>query len=248
MASTAERRRRSNGSAETPEWVPVRSAAEEAGISVSTLRNWYRKGLIESRTSNGSSGTQKMVRRVEVLERAHAGKAATATDETAVSVDRDASAAAADDPATSEVPAEQAPIASSEERSAPRTTYDADVVAVVPQLARELADAGERAGRAEARLEFVTAQLNELRAQNDEERKKVSALEQENVALQRRVRQLEAEVARLSQAAPGDTDEDDDYEEMSPEEEDQFLALTQRRKARRKRKRAARKEARAARR
>ena len=240
MASTAERRRRSNGSAETPEWVPVRSAAEEAGISVSTLRNWYRKGLIESRTSNGSNGGHRMVRRTEVLERAHAGKAATTADEAAVSIDPESSTEAAHDPTTSKVPAEQVSTAPSEERLASRTS--------VPELARELADAGERAGRAEARLEFVTAQLNELRAQNDEERKKVSALEQENVVLQRRLRQLEADVARLSQPAPGDADEDDAYEEMSPEEEDQFLALTQRRKARRKRKRAARKEARAARR
>jgi hypothetical protein len=69
----AERTRDDDGS----QWIGIRQAAKDSGVSISTLRNWYRKGLIESRLMPGPNGEQRMVRSEEVMSRAAEGMSST---------------------------------------------------------------------------------------------------------------------------------------------------------------------------
>ena len=48
------------------EWVPVREAAQEVGVSVTTVRDWYRSGVIETE----EYASRKMVRLAQVREQA----------------------------------------------------------------------------------------------------------------------------------------------------------------------------------
>jgi len=54
----------------TEEWVPLKVAAEATGVSVATLRKWYRAGSVPSRLEDGPYGPQKAVPLAAVLERA----------------------------------------------------------------------------------------------------------------------------------------------------------------------------------
>ena len=51
-------------------WVPLAEAVERAGVSRSTLRNWYRNGQIRSRLEDGAYGPQRLVQVDEVTDRA----------------------------------------------------------------------------------------------------------------------------------------------------------------------------------
>ena len=116
----------SNGVAET-DWVTLRQASDQTGISVSTLRNWYRKGLVNSRVEKGPNGAQRLVRLEEVGERVKA---------------------------------------KAKSEHSPADTADASepVSKSLHELIEELAEARERAGRAEARAEFLAQQITELRS------------------------------------------------------------------------------------
>ncbi len=48
------------------EWVPVREAAKEVGVSVYTVRDWYRSGAIEA----DEDAAGKVVRLAQVREQA----------------------------------------------------------------------------------------------------------------------------------------------------------------------------------
>jgi hypothetical protein len=66
------------------EWVPLKEAAAEAGVSVSTLRTWSRKGEVDSQVRSGSQGRERVVRKAEILARAakipsRSGRGATAS-------------------------------------------------------------------------------------------------------------------------------------------------------------------------
>jgi lambda repressor-like predicted transcriptional regulator len=210
-------------------WVTLKTAAETAGISVSTLRNWYRKDLIESKTEQGPNGLQRLVRESEVQQRAGVKDGAAPSDERPGSIEE-------------EIGAQLVP-----------------VMKALPDLIAELAAARERAGRAEAKAEFLSEQLAELRSNRDESGTVRGALEQENRILEQRLARLQTQAEQMARQlaaaekaqtlAPQETDESDDAEDvaissMTPEEEDEYLALTQRWRARRKRKKAAKKEAR----
>ena len=206
--------KQSNGKSEG-NWVTLRHASDETGISISTLRNWYRKGLVNSRIEKGPNGTQRLVELGEVRGR---------------------------------VPQKYAP-----ERTTPGATASIGEVAVsksLPDLIEELAQARERAGRAEARAELLMQQLTELRSQSGASDANHNTLHAENEMLRERFERLREEAEdmarRLSFIEDGeviDLDADEIDVRPPPEENDEFLAMTQRWKARRKRRKFARREA-----
>ncbi|HYN35578.1 MAG TPA: hypothetical protein VEV82_01240 [Actinomycetota bacterium] len=191
----------------------LRRASDETGVSISTLRNWYRKGLVDSRIEKGPNGTQRLVELAEVGSR---------------------------------VPQKKTP-----DRTAPGASTSIEAVSVsksLPDLIEELAQARERAGRAEARAELLMQQLTELRSQSANTDH--GSLHTENEMLRERFERLrdqaEDMARRLSLIEDGDAielDLDEVEPRPPPEEEDEFLAMTQRWKARRKRRKFARREA-----
>lgn len=44
------------------EWVTLQEAAARTGISISSIRKWYGKGMVDAREVRGPYGPQKMVR------------------------------------------------------------------------------------------------------------------------------------------------------------------------------------------
>ncbi|MDQ4142903.1 MAG: hypothetical protein M3198_04020 [Actinomycetota bacterium] len=199
------------------EWVTLRRAAEETGVSISTLRSWYRKGLVDSRVEKGPNGSQRMVRLAEITSRARR--------------DNGREAQPAPGPGTAAFPGE------------------------LRELIAELASARERAGRAEARADFLAQELADLRsAPREAGNEHARELDAENRMLRERLElmrvQAEDMARRLSaiEGVPDEIDLDADEEPgLPPEEEDEFLAVTQRWKARRLRRKAARRSARSAR-
>jgi hypothetical protein len=239
------------------QWIGLRQASAEAGVSISTLRNWYRKGLIESRLRPGPNGEQRMVRKEEVMRRASDGNSSPA---------RSPEDVAANNGAGSEL---------------------VPVARALPDLINQLAQARERAGRAETKSEFLSEQLAEakarmevleddsparelkdegkrLRSLLDERDSEIETLKSEiaGVERERRVAERERELAererdaaeharRIAEQAKAKSDkpqesgadstgagEDDELpEDFPPEENDEYLALVQRWRARRKRRR-----------
>lgn len=53
-------------------WLPLRAASEQAGVSVSALRKWYRLEKIQSELRPGPTGDQRFVLLSEVMK--HAGR------------------------------------------------------------------------------------------------------------------------------------------------------------------------------
>lgn len=210
--------------AEKEEWVTLRRASEATGVSISTLRSWYRKGTIDSRIEKGPNGSQRIVRLKEVAERVKPP------------------------PAKEESPSRAA---ANGKRA---RSNGAAVPAEIRDVIEELAAARERAGRAEARADLLEREIVELRSRpagfNAEH---VATLEAENRVLRERLELLRVQaedMARRLSAIDGEPDEIDltqDEPAIPPEEEDEYLALAQRWKARRLRKKAARKSAKASR-
>ena len=189
------------GQSTAGEWIPLRDASLEAGVSISTLRNWYRKGLVDSRMETGPNGDQRLVRKDQVLARSNGqarsnGAARSATPPV--------------EPETSG--SELVPVARA-----------------LPDLIKELADARERAGRAETKAEFLSEQLSEARARAEKLERVVTTLEKVRVSDQPQ------ETFEPSQPTP--EIEDDLPADFPREEDDEYLALVQRWRARRKRRR-----------
>lgn len=173
-----------DGSVETrSEWVPLKEAAEDAGISVSTLRNWYRKGQIDSRLRTGPRGKQRLVRKTEILERAsdRSGGVTTARSRSSAN----------GHPQSNSGPAPPS----------------------LPDLIKELGEAHERAARAESRAEFLSEQLTKMEARFEDLLRDGG---------------LPAETA---------IDDPDDVlpDDFPREEDDEYLPLVQRWRARRQR-------------
>lgn len=59
---------------EAATWVTIRRAADVSGASRSTLRTWYRSGVIPSRLADGPHGPERHVPLEAVLERAAAAR------------------------------------------------------------------------------------------------------------------------------------------------------------------------------
>lgn len=190
---------------EPGEWISLRDAAAESKVSISTLRNWYRKGLVESRMDSGPNGDQRMVRRDQILARAD-GKASS---EKAAS--------------SNGAPETKSPSPDADEGRGALVP----VAKALPDLIKELADARERAGRAETKAEFLSEQLTEVKVRAERLERSLAQLREERAQLQ--------QPAELPEALD---DLDDDLPLDFPrEEDDEYLALVQRWRARRKRRR-----------
>jgi hypothetical protein len=220
---------KSNGS--HSRWVTLREASDQTGISVSTLRNWYGKGLVNSRVEKGPNGAQRLVMLEEISERVAAKNSNSHSNSSS-------SNSSAGTPSTAAAATQ--PAADAGDRS-------------LSVLIEELALARERAGRAEARAELLAQQLTEARAQSGNS-VAAETLKEEIEVLRARVDfhrdQNEELKRRLIVAELDDINENlnDGEPLVPPEEEDEFLAMTQRWRARRKRRRFARREAKAAKR
>ena len=123
-------------------WVTLREAAETAGVSVSALRKWYRQEAIASRLEPGPHGEQRVVRLQEVLDRA------TRTQSRPTPTAREPP-----DPSGSKgvlVP-----------REAWQQTLEQ--LGHLHEAGQQLAEARERAGKAETATEFLRERVHELR-------------------------------------------------------------------------------------
>ena len=123
--------------AEYPEgtdWVPLRDAADAAGVSVSALRKWYHDEQIPSRLAPGRTGQRRLVPLEAVLERAG----------------RHRPEASAIPPRVGPVPEGMALV--------PAADWERML-----SIAVAYAEAGERVGRAEERAEQYRGRLEEAR-------------------------------------------------------------------------------------
>lgn len=66
-----------------PSWVTLRQAADRSGVNPATVRNWARKGRVASRLVERSDGLRRMVDLDDVLRRADRTDAAVTSDESA---------------------------------------------------------------------------------------------------------------------------------------------------------------------
>jgi len=121
-----------NGS-ELDEWVTLREAAEDAGVSVATLRKWYRAESIPSRMEAGPYGPQRVVPLAAVRQRAERAPAPSRGSEGRQS-------GTSHPPGTTLIP-----------------------LADLAPLFDRLANAEGRAARAEAEAQFLREQLADRR-------------------------------------------------------------------------------------
>ena len=156
----------------SPGWVTLRQAHESTGVPIDTLRKWGRQGSVPSMVVESEDGLRRLVRLENVVERAE-------------SQGRDVPPmAASPPPATPERPAQTEPGADaaptsppqergSAERDAPPGTMIVPIEAwdkMLMQLGnlhdagQQLAEARERAARAETEATFLRERLAEQRA------------------------------------------------------------------------------------
>lgn len=135
-------RQTSPGGVQGPQWVSAAEAADVAGVTPGTVRYWARNGLIVSEVVEGPAGEKTLVRLDEVLQHARA------------------------EAPTRGPGAQQAPPAPSSEvvTDLPaRTSELAPILQSIPEIMAQLTAATDRAARAETKVEFLSAQLADLR-------------------------------------------------------------------------------------
>lgn len=125
------------------EWVTLREASEAVDVSVSALRKAYRAGRLETRDETGPYGQQKRVRLDEV--RAVMGRPRT------------------DPRGSGDVPPA---VLAGDYLPVPRSEWAAVMAQLgnLHQAGQDLAEARERAARAETEAVFLRERLAELRA------------------------------------------------------------------------------------
>ena len=135
----------------TGDWMTLREASDAAGIPLSTLRNWARKGRIPSSLDESPDGTWRIVSLDAVRARARQlGHTVTEEMETKP----------------------QKPLAAGEDQETPAGTMLVPIAAWdkmliqlgnLHQAGQELAEARERAARAETEAAFLRERLAEMR-------------------------------------------------------------------------------------
>lgn len=125
------------------EWVTLREASEAAGVSVSALRKAFRSGRLASRLERGPYGDERHVELGEV--RAVMGRPRT-------------------DPRTTSADV-SSPVLSGDYLPVPRSEWAAVMAQLgnLHQAGQDLAEARERAARAETEAAFLRERLAELR-------------------------------------------------------------------------------------
>ena len=124
-------------------WVTLREAAEVAGVSVSALRKAYREARLDSRLEAGPYGDQRMVEVGQVLERIGRGRPEGAPAAVAGGAGVEAGA-----------------------MLVPAAAWQGvlEQLGHLHQAGRELAEARERAAKAETEASFLRERLAEMRA------------------------------------------------------------------------------------
>ena len=125
--------------AEGPQWVSAAEAADAAGVTPGTVRYWARNGLIVSEVVQGPAGERTLVRLDEVLQHAR--------QETPGG--RGPGGPPPGEEVVTDLPA--------------RTSELAPILKSIPEIMSQLTAATDRAARAETKVEFLSAQLAELR-------------------------------------------------------------------------------------
>ncbi|HEX2057781.1 MAG TPA: MerR family transcriptional regulator [Actinomycetota bacterium] len=130
------------GGAEGPQWVSAAEAADVAGVTPGTVRYWARNGLIVSEVVDGPGGERTLVRLDEVLQHARqeGGSRGGAPPR---------GPAAPPGEVVTDLPA--------------RTSELAPILKSIPEIMAQLTAATDRAARAETKVEFLSAQLADLR-------------------------------------------------------------------------------------
>ena len=131
------------GGVEGPQWVSAAEAADVAGVTPGTVRYWARNGLIVSEVVEGPAGEKTLVRLDEVLQYARQEGGSRGGPPP-----RGPTPAQAAEPVT-ELPA--------------RTSELAPILKSIPEIMAQLTAATDRAARAETKVEFLSAQLADLR-------------------------------------------------------------------------------------
>jgi hypothetical protein len=130
-------RQTSPGGVEGPQWVSAAEAADVAGVTPGTVRYWARNGLIVSEVVEGVAGERTLVRLDEVLRHARQ------EGESRRGPEGGGSEVVTDLPA--------------------RTSELAPILKSIPEIMAQLTAATDRAARAETKVEFLSAQLADLR-------------------------------------------------------------------------------------
>lgn len=137
--------------------ITLREAEHRFGVSVGTLRNWARDGAVDAVKASGPNGRQWMVTAESVAHRlAHrAGGPPPAPREDATGPTADGSA-----------------------MLVPRDSWDRlmDQLGNIHEAGLLLAEARERAAKAETEAEFLRERLGELRAERDELKKRTDTV------------------------------------------------------------------------
>lgn len=137
--------------------ITLREAEHRFGVSVGTLRNWARDGAVDAVKASGPNGRQWMVTAESVAHRlAHRAGGPT--------------------PAPRE--GTTGPTADGSAMLVPRDAWDRlmDQLGNIHEAGLLLAEARERAAKAETETEFLRERLGELRAERDELKKRTDAV------------------------------------------------------------------------
>ncbi len=175
---TSPRTHAAGGASPPGEWVTLQEAHAATGIPVNTLRKWARRGYVDSHVDDTPHGMRRMMRFASVVEHA----AAVERDIAPVG-DDDATAppAEATRPPRPEAEPTEQPAPSPAETAAPPESGAAPAgTMIVPvdawnkmllqlgnlhEAGQQLAEARERAARAETEAAFLKERLAELRAE-----------------------------------------------------------------------------------
>lgn len=144
------------GPSERNDWLTLRRASEETGIPVSTLRNWARKGRIPTTLDETPSGPRRMVSLQGVRERARRlGQERGETRSAPPVAAADSSMAMGRDQVSTPPGTMLVPI----------DAWDKMLIQLgnLHQAGQQLAEARERAARAETEAAFLRERLAELR-------------------------------------------------------------------------------------
>jgi hypothetical protein len=141
-----------------PGWVTLRQASDATGIPVATLRSWIRKKRVPSVLDETPNGDRRMVPLDRVLARAD--QLGREVEDLGLSHEEPASGKAATTP-TVEAPPPGTMIV-------PIEAWDKMLLQLgnLHEAGQQLAEARERAARAETEATFLKERLAELRAEN----------------------------------------------------------------------------------
>lgn len=168
QASSAEGADRTESPASPTRWVTLHEAEEVTGVPASTVRNWARKERIPTRFELTTEGQVRMVGLDEVVARArHLGRLRPKP-----APDRDR--APRESPAEQRAPAREAPEGSV---LVPVDAWNRMInqLGNLHEAGQQLAEARERAARAETEAVFLRERLSELRKQTEQQSEPVPA-------------------------------------------------------------------------